>query len=126
MRDVAIIGVGQTAVGEHWDVSLRHLALQAVQASMADAGVTRADALYVGNMAAGLFNHQSALASALADHLNLLPAAADVVENGPASGGSAVKNGVLAVASGCYDCVLVVGGEKMKHLPGPRVTDSRP
>lgn len=82
------------------------------------------DALYVGNMAAGLFNHQSAVASALVDHLGLLPAAADAVENGPASGGSALKNGVLAVASGCYDRVLVVGGEKMKHLPGPRVTDN--
>jgi acetyl-CoA C-acetyltransferase len=82
------------------------------------------DALYVGNMAAGLFNHQSAVASALVDYLGLLPSAADGVENGPASGASALKNGVLAVASGCYDCVLVVGGEKMKHLPGPHVTDS--
>ncbi len=82
------------------------------------------DAVYVGNMAAGLFNHQSAVASALVDYLGLLPAAADAVENGPASGGSALKNGVLAVASGCYERVLVVGGEKMKHLPGPRVTDN--
>ena len=45
MRDVAIIGVGQTKVGEHWDISLRHLALEALQAGMADAGVTRADVL---------------------------------------------------------------------------------
>jgi len=46
-----------------------------------------------------------------------------VVENGPASGGSAVKNGLLAVASGYYDLVLVVGGEKMREVTGWRATD---
>jgi acetyl-CoA C-acetyltransferase len=46
-----------------------------------------------------------------------------VVENGPASGGSAVKNGVLAVASGYYDLVLVAGGEKMREVTGWRATD---
>ena len=53
MRDVAIIGVGQTKVGEHWETSLRHLALQAIQAAMADAGVRRVDAVYVGNALSG-------------------------------------------------------------------------
>ena len=37
MRDVAIIGAGQTKVGGHWDISLRHLALEALQAAMTDA-----------------------------------------------------------------------------------------
>jgi len=81
------------------------------------------DAVYVGNMGAGMLQHQSAVASSLVDRLSLLPAAADVVENGPASGGSAVKNGVLAVASGYYDTVLVVGGEKMREVTGWRATD---
>jgi acetyl-CoA C-acetyltransferase len=45
------------------------------------------------------------------------------VENGPASGGSAVKNGLLAVASGYYDIVLVAGGEKMREVTGWRATD---
>jgi len=81
------------------------------------------DAVYVGNMGAGMFQHQSAVASSLVDRLSLLPAAADVVENGPASGGSAVKNGLLAVASGYYDTVLVVGGEKMREVTGWRATD---
>ncbi|MBC7240304.1 MAG: thiolase domain-containing protein, partial [Chloroflexi bacterium] len=52
MRDVSIIGFGQTPVGEHWELSLRHLAAQAVLAAMQDAGIERADALYVGNMIA--------------------------------------------------------------------------
>jgi acetyl-CoA C-acetyltransferase len=74
-------------------------------------------------MGAGMLQHQSAVASSLVDRLSLLPAAADVVENGPASGGSAVKNGLLAVASGYYDTVLVVGGEKMREVTGWRATD---
>jgi acetyl-CoA C-acetyltransferase len=81
------------------------------------------DAVYVGNMASGLFNHQESVASALVDRLNLMPAAAERIENGPASGGSAVKNGFIAVASGFYDIVLVVGGEKMREVIGPKATD---
>ena len=79
--------------------------------------------VYVGNMASGLFNHQVSVASALVDRLSLLPAAADRVENGPASGASAIKNGFLAVASGFNDVVLVVGGEKMREVIGPKATD---
>jgi acetyl-CoA C-acetyltransferase len=74
-------------------------------------------------MGSGIIQHQTAIASALVDRLNLLPAAADTVENGPASGGSAVKNGLLAVASGYYDTVLIVGGEKMREVTGWRATD---
>jgi acetyl-CoA C-acetyltransferase len=81
------------------------------------------DAVYLGNMGGGMIQHQSAIASSLVDRLSLLPAAADTVENGPASGGSAVKNGLLAVASGYYDLVLVVGGEKMREITGWRATD---
>ena len=125
MKRIAVLGVGMVPFGRH-EESLVAMLAQAGLRALDDAcwQDRPVDALYVGNMAAGLFNHQSAVASALVDHLGLLPAAADSVENGPASGGSALKNGVLAVASGCYDSVLVIGGEKMKHLPGPRVTDN--
>ncbi|MCK5633778.1 MAG: thiolase domain-containing protein, partial [Anaerolineales bacterium] len=93
--------------------------------AMDDAGLgdRPVDSVYVGNMASGLFNHQVSVASALVDRLSLLPAAADRVENGPASGGSAIKNGFLAVASGFNDVVLVVGGEKMREVIGPKATD---
>jgi acetyl-CoA C-acetyltransferase len=89
----------------------------------ADLGDRSIDAVYVGNMASGLFNHQESVASALVDRLNLMPAAAERIENGPASGGSAVKNGFLGVASGYYDIVLVIGGEKMREVIGPKATD---
>jgi len=81
------------------------------------------DSVYVSSMLAGELTHQTAIATALTDQLGLLPAAAERIENGPASGGSALKNGFLAVASGIYDIVLVTGGEKMRHVSGDRITD---
>lgn len=125
MRKVAVLGVGMIPFGRYEQESLVEMLSSAALKAMDDAGIGERpiDALYVGNMGAGLFNHQTAIASALADHMSLLPAAADSVENGPASGGSALKNGVLAVASGFYDLVLVVGGEKMRDVIAPRATD---
>jgi acetyl-CoA C-acetyltransferase len=105
--------------------SLVDMLAMAGLAAMDDAGIgdRPIGAVYVGNMASGLFNHQVSVASALVDRLSLLPAAAERIENGPASGGSAVKNGFLAVASGFHDAVLVVGGEKMREVIGPKATD---
>ena len=102
MRKVAILGVGMIPFGRRDEDSLLDMLSYAALNAMGDAGIgdRPIDAVYVGNMAAGLFNHQASIASALVDRINLLPAAADSVENGPASGGSALKNGVLAVASG--------------------------
>jgi acetyl-CoA C-acetyltransferase len=107
------------------DDSLVDMLAYAGLRAMDDAGLGSrpVDAVYVGNMASGLFNHQVSVASALVDRLNLMPAAADRIENGPASGGSAIKNGFLAVASGYHDVVLVVGGEKMREVIGPKSTD---
>jgi acetyl-CoA C-acetyltransferase len=125
MREVAIVGVGMIPFGRRDEDSLLDMLSVAALNAMDDAGIgdRPVDAVYLGNMAAGLFNHQTAVASALVDRINLLPAPADSVENGPASGGSALKNGLLAVASGYYDLVLVVAGEKMRDVIGPRATD---
>jgi acetyl-CoA C-acetyltransferase len=125
MRDVAIIGAGMIPFGRRDDDSLMDMLAYASLNALDDAGLgdKSVDAVYVGNMGAGMLQHQSSVASSLVDRLSLLPAAADTVENGPASGGSAVKNGLLAVASGYYDTVLVVGGEKMREVTGWRATD---
>ena len=58
MRDVYIIGFGQTPVGEHWDRSLRDLGADAVLAALARAGIDRPEALYVGNMLSGQVANQ--------------------------------------------------------------------
>ena len=127
MRDVAIIGVGMIPFGRRDEDSLMEMLAYASLKALDDAGLGEAeypvDAVYVGNMGGGIIQHQTAIASSLVDRLSLLPAAAETIENGPASGGSAVKNGLLAVASGYYDSVLVVGGEKMREVTGWRATD---
>ncbi|MDP2841996.1 MAG: thiolase domain-containing protein, partial [Candidatus Methanoperedens sp.] len=112
MRDVAIIGCGMTKFGRLEGKGLMDLLVEASLKAIDDAGAGDRDfdAVYVANFAAGELTHQTGIASSLVDQLSLLPAAADRVENGPASGGSALKNGLLAVASGAHDLVLVVGG----------------
>jgi len=70
-------------------------------------------------MLAETLNHITGIASALVDRINLIPAAADHIKNGPASGGSAIKNAFYAIASGACDLVLVVGAEKMTHITAP-------
>ena len=125
MRPVVVAGVGMIPFERRDEDSLVDMLATAGLNAMDDAGLgdRPIDSVYVGNMASGLFNHQVSVASALVDRLSLLPAAADRVENGPASGGSAIKNGFLAVASGFNDVVLVVGGEKMREVIGPKATD---
>ncbi len=125
MRDVAIIGVGMIPFGRRDEDTLLDMLAYASLNALDDAGMgdKGVDAVYVANMGAGILQHQTSVASALVDRLSLLPAAADAVENGPASGASAIKNGLLAVASGYYDTVLVAGGEKMREVVGWKATD---
>ena len=125
MRQVAIIGAGMIPFGRRDEDSLLDMLAYASLNALDDAGMGKkgVDAVYVANMGAGILQHQTSVASALVDRLSLIPAAADAVENGPASGASAIKNGVLAVASGYYDYVLVVGGEKMREIVGWKATD---
>jgi acetyl-CoA C-acetyltransferase len=121
MNEVAIIGVGHTKFGKIPNKGLMDLlceaSLQAIEDS--NTGNELFDAAYVGAMSPGAFNNLSGIASALVDRLGLLPAAADHIKNGPASGGSAVKIGFQAIASGMADLVLVAGGEKMTHITTP-------
>ena len=125
MREVAIIGAGMIPFGRRDEDTLLDMLAEASMRALKDAGLEKkkVDAVYVANMGAGVIQHQTSVASALVDRLSLMPAAADAVENGPASGASAIKNGVLAIASGYYDLVLVAGGEKMREVVGWKATD---
>src|SRR5262245_31169271 len=111
MRDVAIIGVGQTAVGEHWDRSLAELAVEAIAAARHDAGIDRVDALFAGNMLSGELAGQENLATHVADAAGLLPIEAFKIEAACASGGAALRAAYLSVASGAHDYVLALGVE---------------
>ncbi len=121
MTEVVIAGIGQTEVGEHWDVGLRELALAALQEAIKDAGGLKPQALFVGNMLAPNLSNQAHLGVLLADYAGLLGIEAVTIEAAGASGGAALRQGYLAVASGMVDVALVVGVEKFTDTLGPDV-----
>ncbi|WP_374688840.1 thiolase domain-containing protein [Promineifilum sp.] len=122
MREVAILGVGQTPVREHWDISLRALAVEAGRAAMADAGVDRVDAIYVSNMNSDRLNQQRHLGPLVADYLGQRGVEAVKLEAACGSAGSAMRQGLLAVASGEMERVLLIGVEKLTETPGRETT----
>lgn len=121
MRDVVIAGIGQTPVGEHWDISLRSLAAKAMLAAIKDAGGAKPQALYIGNFLGPTLSHQENLGALLADNAGLTGIEAFTVEAAGASGGAALRVGFNAVASGFVDTALVVGVEKVTDMVGPEV-----
>jgi acetyl-CoA C-acetyltransferase len=126
MREVAILGLGQTPIAEHWDKSIRHLAGEAVIAALADAQVDAADldALFVGNMLSGPLNGQENMGVLVADWIGARGIEAAKIEAACGSGAAAFRAGVMAVASGAADLVSVVGVEKMTETGGPSTTSS--
>ena len=122
MRDVYVVGIGITTF-TRLEYPLAEIAAYPAMMALKDSGVEKVDHLYVANMGAGRVNHQTGLASAVVDTLSLSPAGAETIENGPASGASAIKQGFLAVASGMHDVVLVTGAERMREVNNLEATD---
>ncbi|MGZ9226547.1 MAG: thiolase C-terminal domain-containing protein [Anaerolineales bacterium] len=121
MTEVVIAGIGQTEVGEHWDIGLRELAFAAIQDAVKDSRGMRPQALYVGNMLAPNLSNQAHLGVLIADYAGLLGIEAATIEAAGASGGAALRQGYLAIASGMVDVALVVGVEKFTDKVGPGV-----
>lgn len=122
MRDVSIIGIGQTPVGEHWDKSIRQLAHESLMAAMKDATIERADALYVGNMLSGEISGQAHLGALVADFSGLRGIEAVKVEAACASAAAAFRQAYIGVASGLQDIVIALGVEKMTDDVGSKLT----
>lgn len=122
MRPVYIAGIGQTPVGEQWERSLRHIAHDAIIPAMRDAGIQRADALYVGNMLSGDLVSQEHLGALVADFVGLRGIEAYKIEAACGSGAAAVRTGYMAVAGGLHDVVIVAGVEKMTDTTGRDTT----
>ena len=118
MRDVSMVGIGQIPVGEHWDMGLRQLALGAIQAAQADAGIARVDVVIVANVLGGNLSGQNHLGALIAEYAGLPGVEAYRVEAADASGGVALRQGYLAVASGAVDTVRVIGVEKATDRTG--------
>lgn len=125
MRDVAIIGVGQTPIGEHWNESLRQLATHALHDAIADAAIDRIpDALYVANMCAPRLSNQAHLGALIADHSGWRGIEAATIEAACASGGMAVQTAFRAISSGMIDIAAVCGVEKMTDETTSHITSA--
>lgn len=125
MRRVGIIGASMTKFGEHWEGGFRNLVVEAGMKAIKDAGVSgeKIDAGYVGTMASGPLIGQEHIGALLADYMGLNPVPITRVEGACASGGLALRQGFMAIASGMADIVVVGGVEKMTDLPMSGVTD---
>jgi acetyl-CoA C-acetyltransferase len=107
---VAIVGMGCTTFGEHWDQSVDDLLIDSSQAALVSAGVTHADvdAYWLGTMGSGI----SGLTLSRALRLENKPVTR--IENMCATGSDSFRNACYAVASGAFDVVMAIGVEKLK------------
>jgi len=127
-RGVAIVGAGMSKFGAFPEKNSRDLFVEAFKSMSSsvdkgyDPGVIQA--LYVGNFSSDQFEHQAHIAPLMADAVGLTPIPATRVEDACASGGVALRQGVMAIASGLADVVLVGGTEKMTALSTAAVTDA--
>ncbi len=122
MRDVYVVGIGITTF-TRLEFPLVEIAAYPGMMAMLESGIERVDQVYVSNMGSARLNSQTGLGSAVVDNLSLTPAGAEVIENGPASGASALKHGFMAVASGMYDTVMVTGAERMREVNNLEATE---
>ncbi len=119
MKDqVAVIGVGCTKFGELFEQSYEDLICEAAFAAYDDAGIDpkEIDAAYLGTYLPGPNGGKAAVS--LGDALRLYDRPITRVENYCATGTDAFRNGCLAIASGAYDIVLVLGAEKLRDRGG--------
>ncbi len=127
-RGVAMVGAGMSKFGAFPDKNGRDLFVEAYKNMLhsVDKGIdpSAIEIFYLGNFSSDLFEHQGHTAPLLADAVGLTPIPAARVENACASGATALRQGIMAIASGMYDVVLIGGAEKMTNLPTADVTDT--
>lgn len=126
-RGVAVVGVGLSKFGAFAGKTSRDLFIEAyldLMESMPAYEPKKVEALYLGNFSSDQFEKQAHLAPILASWAGLSPIPTVRIEDACASGGVAVRQAALAVASGQYDAVLVGGVEKMTDLEISAVTEA--
>ena len=123
IRDqVAIVGMGCTNFGEHWDKSVDDLLIDSSSAALQSAGVAidDIDAFWLGTMASGL----SGLTLSRPLKIDYKPVSR--LENMCATGSEAFRNACYAVASGAFDMAMAIGVEKLKDSGFSGLTGSPP
>ncbi len=122
MAGVWISGAAMTGFGRS-PQGLPDLMADAAQAALTAAGIEVPDAIVVATMNPEEFLGEGNFASHVATHLGFAYVPAIRVETATSSGAAAIFAGFTAVASGVHRSVLVLGGERMTHLPTPRVSE---
>jgi acetyl-CoA C-acetyltransferase len=122
MTDVWIAGAGMTRIGRRGE-ALQDLMAEAALDALAGAGLEQPEAVVVATMNPEEFLGEGNFASNVASYLGLSQVPAIRVETATSSGAAAVYAGFAQIAAGQHRSVLVVGGEKMTHLPTPKVSE---
>jgi acetyl-CoA C-acetyltransferase len=117
MRDVYLIGIGQTKTTKNAGIRGRYLAADAIGQALKSAGVDRdrISMLVTGNMMSGILAQQQQLGALVADAAGLRGIEAATVESACSSGASAARWGYMSVAGGFHDAAIVCGMERMTH-----------
>jgi acetyl-CoA C-acetyltransferase len=126
-RGVAVVGAGMSKFGMFKEKDSKDLFAEAFREmrSSVDRGVDprEIDALYLGNFSNDFFTHQAHWAPIIADVTGLIPKPATRTEGACASSALAFREGVIAIASGLYDLVLVGGVEEMSKRSTEEVAE---
>jgi acetyl-CoA C-acetyltransferase len=116
MKDVAVIGVGQSSFVRGYEGSIRELAFEAFREAMQDAGITQKEVDASIFCSAPEYDKQRSPAGVLAEYLGLIPQPTFYVESVCSSSSTGVKVGYSMIKSGLHDMVVVLGFQKMSEI----------
>ncbi len=116
MKDVAIVGVGQTAFVRGYEGSIRELAFEAFREAMQDAGITQKEVDASVFCSAPEYDKQRSPAGVLAEYLGLIPQPTFYVETVCSSSSTGLKVGYSMIKAGLHDVVVVLGFQKMSEI----------
>jgi acetyl-CoA C-acetyltransferase len=122
MRGVWVAGAGMTRIGRRSE-PLQDLMAEAAHAALRMADLEEPDAIVVAAMNPEEFVGDGNFGSNVASHMGFADVPVARIETATSSGAAAFYAGFAQVAAGLARRVLVVGGEKMTHLPTPRVSE---
>ncbi len=115
-KDVAIIGVGQSAFVRGYEGSIRELAFEAYREAMQDAGISNSDIGASIICSAPEYDKQRSPGGLIAEYLGLNPQPTFTVETVCSSSTTGVRIAYSLIKSGLHDIVLVLGFQKMSEI----------